>query len=477
MNVKKGVFLILASALALPAIAAESEQELRRVIEDQQLQIDELKQQLDELRQLFLTQRGPVEPGAQDEGEDEALESVAKPAAEATAASPTTPSTRKAALSQIDRHDQKHPTGSNFAVGDHTKTMQLPSITTKIGVHGFTEIQAIHDTNGINDNEFDTILIPIDGSPSQTKFNANPSRLEVSSASDVPGGSLNTFFSMDLNGKLDSPDPRVRQAYGEIILENWNTGFLAGQAFATMLDLNAVPETLDFAGPAGAFVVRQPLFRATQTFADKLRLEAAVETPENVAYFNAKKLTRWPDFVTAVTWHTDGKYLQHFRLGGLLRDLGAEDKDGARDSAIGWAITASGKVELPFLGSLDNLRFNLNYGDGYGSQIKGGPDEAVFDPHSLQLSTIGIFGVDVGLQHWWSGTLRSNLVFGYVNTQNPGFVDEDRLGSTTYVAQNIIWNPFKALTFGAEWLWGKRENINGASGTGNRFLISSKFEF
>jgi len=476
--------MIVISVLVLPSLLApaqtlgsENERELRRVIEDQQQQINELRQQLDELRELLQGQDRQIDSRAQDAEKKEAPASVGMPSAESAPVSTTVPSPRKAPLSQMEKHDQKHPTGSNFRISDHTKTIPIPSISTQIGVHGFVQLQIIHDTNGIEDNEFDTARIPIDGSPSQTKFNVNPSRLEISSKSGIPGGRLNTFFSMDLNGKLDSPDPRVRQAYGEIIMENWDTSLLVGQAFATMLDLKAIPETLDFAGPAGAFVVRQPLLRVTKTLAGELQFEGAVETPENVAYIDADKLTRWPDIAIAGTWHAGGKYLQHLRLAGLVRDLRAQDDKGSMDSAVGWAINGSGKVELPFLGSGDNFRFNVNYGDGYGAQIKGGPADAAFNPGSFQLSTIGIFGVDLGLQHWWSDLFRSNLVVGYVKADNPDFVDGDQLDRTMYTALNLIWNPYKPVTFGAEWLWGKRENRDGATGTDNRFLVSSKFDF
>ncbi len=476
--------IIVISVLALcslvaPAqtLSAEDERELRREIEEQQQEINGLRQQIDELRRLLLEHDKQIESRSQDAEREEVPASAGKPAAKPAVASTTVPLSRKAPLSQMDKHDKKHPTGSNFGVSDHTKTIPIPSISTEIGLHGFVEMQIIHDANGLDDNEFDTARIPVDGSPSQTKFNVNPSRLEISSKTDIPGGKLNTFFSMDLNGQLDSPDPRLREAYGEIIVENWAAALLAGQAFATMLDLKAAPETLDFAGPAGAFDIRQPLLRVTKVFKDELRLDAAVETPENVAYINADTLTRLPDFAVAASWHPGGKYLQHLRVAGLVRDLRAEGNDGSTDSAVGWAINGSGKAELPFLGSRDNFRFNVNYGDGYGAQIKGGPDDAAFDPGSLQLSAIGVLGVDVGLQHGWSNLLRSNLVFGYVKADNPDFVGEDQLDSTMYTALNLIWNPYEPLTFGAEWLWGQREDRDGASGTDNRFLASSKFDF
>jgi hypothetical protein len=93
------------------------------------------------------------------------------------------------------------------------------------------------------------------------------------------------------------------------------------------------------------------------------------------------------------------------------------------------------------------------------------------------LETIGIFGTYGGIQHFWSDRFRSNLVYGYVNSDNPGFVGDNTFDNTNYVAADLIWTPFKQTAFGAEYLWGRRENEDGASGTASRFLFSSRFDF
>jgi hypothetical protein len=87
-------------------------------------------------------------------------------------------------------------------------------------------------------------------------------------------------------------------------------------------------------------------------------------------------------------------------------------------------------VGLPFLGAKDNFKFTLHYGDGYGTQLKGGPKEAAFNTGSSDLETIGIFGAYGGIQHFWCERVRSNLVYGFVDVDNPGFVAGDELDST-----------------------------------------------
>jgi hypothetical protein len=203
----------------------------------------------------------------------------------------------------------------------------------------------------------------------------------------------------------------------------------------------------------------------------------ALETPENASYIDAERRTRWPDFAVAGTWHTGGEYFKHLRLAGLARDLRAEGTGGTTDSSIGWAVGGSAKLGLPFLDARDSFKFALHYGDGYGTQIKGGPKEAAFDAGNLDLETIGIFGTYGGIQHFWSDRFRSNLVYGHVNADNPGFVKGNTLDNTQYVATDLIWNPYKTVTLGAEYLWGRRENKDGEDGDASRFLFSSRFDF
>ena len=127
-----------------------------------------------------------------------------------------------------------------------------------------------------------------------------------------------------------------------------------------------------------------------------------------------------------------------------------------------------------FYGARDNFKLTVYYGDGYGTQLKGGPVEGVYDIDNSVLETIGVFGTYGGIQHFWSDRFHSNLIFGHVEADNPDLVDGDTLKSTSYVAADIIWNPFATTRFGFEYLWGRRQDQDGESGTSNRFLLSSR---
>jgi hypothetical protein len=471
--------------LAIPAFGQDAGkvQELQRVIDAQQKQLEAQQKQLDSQRQLLQELQSQIKSLAQDTDieedadKEEVTVTAEKPPAKSPADSIKARPQRRAELSQMDKFDRDSPTGSNVTYFDPTKTINIPGTDTAIGLHGIAEFQIIHDTDGFDNNRFDTKDIPVDGASSQTKFNVNPSRIMISSTTPIQVGQLNTMISMDFNGENDRPEPRLRVVYGEYINDDLDIGLLAGQTYTTMLDLRAVPETLDFAGPAGLWQQRQPLFRLTKAFTDLLTAEVALETPENVGYIDADELTRWPDLAIAGTWHAGGEYIKHLKLAGLARDLRAKGANGSEDSALGWAVSGSAKLGLPFLGAKDNFRFTLHYGDGYGTQLKGGPKEGAFGTGNSELKTIGIFGSYGGIQHFWSDRFRSNLVYGYVNADNPGFVSGDTFDNTNYIAADLIWTPYKPVTLGVEYLWGRRENKDGASGTDNRYLFSSRYDF
>jgi hypothetical protein len=463
----------------MPAFAEDAIKvnELQRVIEAQQKQLEAQQQQLDAQRQLLQELQSQIKELAGDADKEAETVTAGKPGEKPPVASLREPPQKRAAISQQEMYDRESPSGSNFTYFDPTKTINIPGTDTNIGLHGFAEFQIIHDTNGQDNNRFDTAEIPVDGAPSQTKFNVNPSQLRISSSTSVPEGQLNTMISMDFNGENDRPEPRLRIAYGEFVSGNLGLGLLAGQTYATMLDLRAVPETLDFAGPAAMWQTRQPLLRFTKSVSEQLLAEVALETPENASYIDADRRTRWPDLAVAGTWTPGGEYIKHLRLSGVARDLRAEGTNGSTDTALGWAVGGSTKLGLPFLGAKDSFKLALHYGDGYGTQIKGGPKEAAFNTGNSELKTIGIFGSYGGIQHFWSDRFRSNLVYGYVNSDNPGFVAGNTYDNTNYVAADLIWNPYKTVTLGAEYLWGRRENKDGEDGDANRFVFSSRFDF
>jgi hypothetical protein len=157
--------------------------------------------------------------------------------------------------------------------------------------------------------------------------------------------------------------------------------------------------------------------------------------------------------------------------------LRAEGTNGSTDSALGWTVNGSGSLILPWFSDKDNFKFGVQYGYGYGFSIKSGPADAVFDLDTSELKTLGVFSTYGGLQHWWTDLFRSSLVFGYVNVDNPAFIDDEAMENNIYLAGNFVRNINKDITVGLEYLWGQRENKDGSSGANHRVVFTSRFDF
>jgi hypothetical protein len=454
-----------------PANAAKL-QELLRIIETQQRQLDAQQGQLEAQQIQLQDLRRQVQALA--DGQETREMTVAETSAQAppAGAPPRRTDTRTA---RRDR-DQPHE--------DWKGSFGVKWLDTRFKIGGFAELDVIHDTDAIaSKGQFITSTIEtgddatkVSGSDGQTNFSVNPSRLYVETRTPIKQRRLTTFLSMDFYGDaLDvTPDPRLRQAYGEITNILFGGDLLAGQAWSTFADLEAYPNTLDFQGPNSFFGTRQPLVRWTRGIADGLKLKVAAETPDNHIIQGADSLTAWPDGVFSMVWdHAPFHLMGSF----VARDLRASFNNGPTETAFGWGGSVTGKVGVPFLGEKDFMTFSVTYGEGIGSNFNDEPPDAVFDSTGSGLDAIPVFGYFASYEHWWSPQFYSTFVYGALEADNQSAQSPDSFKKTQYASGNLVWMPNTHWLLGVEALWGKREDKDGADGTDFRTQFTSRFSF
>ena len=181
----------------------------------------------------------------------------------------------------------------------------MEGVNTRFKIGGFAELDVIHDTDAIaSKGQFVTSTIQTgddgkktDGADGQTSFSVSPTRLYLETRTPIQENRLTTFLSIDFYGDAMgvAPEPRMRQAYGEVTNILFGGDLLAGQAWTTFADLEAFPSVLDFQGPNSFFGTRQPLIRWTRGLAKGLKFKVAAETPDNHIIEGADSLTAWPD--------------------------------------------------------------------------------------------------------------------------------------------------------------------------------------
>ncbi len=309
-------------------------------------------------------------------------------------------------------------------------------------------------------------------------FSAKESRINFKATHITDSGSqLGAFIEVDflLSGQGDerisnSYSPRVRHAF--MTYDKW----LFGQTWMTFFNVAALPENLDFVGPAESTIFgRQTQIRYTNG-----PWMFSAENPETTVtpYGGAGRIVaddnRVPDLVGRYNFSGDWG---SFTVAGLLRELRLDENipGGVNDSTTGWGISASGVIKA--FGA-DDFRFMASTGEGLGRYIGLNTANGAVITADGSLKAITQTGVFGSYRHFWNEKWRSNLTYGYLwvdnDTEYTGFgVTSD--ASSLHV--NLIYSPLPKLDFGVEYLYANREIESGVDGDLSRFQFSAKYTY
>ncbi|QDU55720.1 DcaP family trimeric outer membrane transporter [Aeoliella mucimassa] len=340
------------------------------------------------------------------------------------------------------------------------------NIAMKIG--GYVKADLIRDFDAITSTDsFNTTTIPTSGPGWQNaRFHARQSRLSCDTRWRTSGEVVRVFFEGDFfGGSADSPSFRLRHAYGTV------GRFTAGQTWTTFTDPSAVPQTIDFEGAISNVNVRQGLVRWDQPLWDDCySVAVALEDPqvsiEAPSMVVGEARTEMPDLVARLRYKRDWGEL---RAAYVLRTLGfqPDGQEVIEDTGWGWNFTGSVFVMPDTRGY-----FQITFGDGIGS-YRGTPDVVATGPNSAAM--VHSLGWMVGVHHAWNDSLTSNVTFSRLaNDDIPG-QDGDNLKGMTYLAVNLIANPYERVFCGVEYLYGVRDDVSGATGHANRLQASFGF--
>ena len=382
----------------------------------------------------------------------------AKPATAATA-KPADPADWGARIELLENQQRDAVTMSDIPGG-----IRVPGTKTSLRFYGYAEGHAIHDIKQTSAPDVFTDLPnqPLNGAgglTGQTQFTVETSRFGIETATQTSLGTLSTriegdFYSYDNDGGRNRL--RLRLAYGEI------GGWLVGQTWSTFMDLDDLPETLDFTGPIGAPFARLPMVR--YSFGDKTagyKFTFAAEDPLNTSGDPASANPAWPQLVARfdqayergqfnvravvdpIRSPTETRYVWGFGVGGSFKLTG-------KDLLMGQYTIADGSIN------------NLAGANGYTIDANG------------NISVDRNQGLVLGWAHTFNEQWRSNVAYGMNFGRSAELFDNRRLYELFI---NAIYSPIKNVEIGAEYIYGQRTTFSDQVGTLSRFDLMGRFSF
>ena len=329
--------------------------------------------------------------------------------------------------------------------------------------YGLLEGHAIKDfgQSGPSDIFTDLASQPLDnsgGPKGRTRYTGETSRLGLDASTPINGAPLAAKLEIDFYGYSQEKrnKPRLRQAYAEY------GGWLVGKTWSTFMDLDDLPETVDFNGPIGAPFSRRVMLRYAWGDADKgFKWTVALEQAKD-QFGGGSSSEKLPIFVARVDKTlTNGAY--NFRIM-------SHEKRSATDSKRGFGFGVGGRYKLT---PKDTLMAQYTRVDGdidmlYGSNgyaINATTGALTFDKNQ---------GVVLGYARVFSEQLRSNVALG-INRGITAQAIDNRSLQQLFV--NLIYTPIKSLDLGLELIYGRRQNFNSDVGTMRRIDLMARYSF
>jgi hypothetical protein len=377
--------------------------------------------------------------------------------------------------------------------------------------------------------------IPVENQP----YFGGPARTSVNGSSSSVGLQLNDSPTPELSvtayanvvavnadpTTTGSPGVGIQQAFLQI------NNFVVGQMETAFADNDALPPTLDPAGPNARVSIEDTsatmmgqgrlsyfLHQMPTTAGDGYAINLSVEQPipEIITPTTPKPFTtfaRFPDMIGTVkvgemleaptdkSGDSTKTYYEawHIQLGGLVRSLGLEESnDSIDESAFGWGVSLSGHYTFNFPDSCtilpDAIYGSVTYGVGIAHYIDDlhsqSPttvgNDAVLD--GTYLRPLGDLAYYAGYLHNWADHWRSLVCYSHVTLESQGqglktFGTLYRFGD--YASANIEWHRLvngagatgagSSTTYdfnlGLEYIYGRFEELSGAAGQDQRISL------
>ena len=373
----------------------------------------------------------------------------------------------------------------------------VPGINTSFRLRGFVRLAGLYDFQPIGTPDaFVTNTIPV---PQQRGQNFNMSgrisRFGIESWTPTSFGDWNihTFIEGDFfNGPAQAAGGggnafRLRHAFFDFGY------FRFGQQNSVFMDPQNWASLVDFQGPNSWINQRQPSARMTIPLHERLYFASSIERPFSDITTNnlGTNVQNVPDFAMHLRYETN---VGHVQAAGLLRTIGYQPTGGNVTRITGGAISGSAVFhpwailcgtdpvhdENPSGWTRSRILLMGTWGPGVGRYINdlaGQGLDGQVDPITGQFQLVKSVGWNASYEHWYNEHFLSNFTYSQVNADSNAGQPVTTFDASRYLAASFWWIPLPRLSFGLEYLWGRRENIDGQNAIAQRFHGLAQYNF
>lgn len=98
-------------------------------------------------------------------------------------------------------------------------------------------------------------------------------------------------------------------------------------------------------------------------------------------------------------------------------------------------------------------------------------------PGDLDGEAAPLLGISAYYDHYWNDQFSSSIGHSHVELDNRSFQSGDAFHIGQYASANLLYTPAENLPFGAEAIWGRREDFDDEDGDDFRLQFGAKYSF
>lgn len=383
-----------------------------------------------------------------------------------------------------------------------TETLPVKEKKLSAQVYGFVQADAIYDFKRVDPDWEDTLrvsTIPVQsgtyGNDGNFRFSVRQSRLGIK-------GDYGDDITYLLEGELfgvgsDQGQTTLRLRHAWATYKN----FGMGQTWSNFMDIDIFPNTIDYWGPTGMVFYRNQQARYTFPMGDDvfaISLEDPntaltvgefrntsncdlpnpppdCESTDSTAAEVFQSYNNLPDLTARYRHNGD---FGHVQVAGIVRKLGFERLDnGSKDYEVGWGLNTSAAINT---WGADQLKLQVAYGKGIGNYMNdGGVDIAPdsIDINAAGAETVPLWGISTYYDHFWNEKWSTSLGWSMTDLDTTDGQGSNEFKKGQIAQINLLYYPVDHVLMGTEFIWGQREDVDGATGSDYRIQFSLKVGF